>query len=65
AMRRCVRATADVRAANAAVAAWIRLPPPEGAIDPVPPELREWLDRSQREFAEAANSLFRTRMTIP
>ncbi|MGA1392257.1 MAG: hypothetical protein ACO38W_03775 [Phycisphaerales bacterium] len=65
AMRRFVRATADVRAASAAVAAWIRLPPPEDAADPIPPELRDWLERSQREFAEAANALFRTRMTIP
>lgn len=62
AMRRFARATADVRAARAAIEAWIRQPPPEGASDPVPGELRTWFERSQQEFAEAANALFRMRM---
>lgn len=64
ALRRFVRATADVRAANAAIEAWIRQPPAEEVADPVPPELRNWFDRSQQEFAEAAEALFRMRMTI-
>ncbi|MGA1056197.1 MAG: MlaD family protein [Phycisphaerales bacterium] len=65
AMRRFARATADVRAARAAIEAWIRQPPPEGAGDPVPAELRAWFERSQQEFADAANALFRMRMKTP
>ncbi len=64
AMRRFVTATADLRAANAAIEAWIREAPSEGLSDPVPPTLRAWFDRSQAEFAEAANALFRMRMNV-
>ncbi len=64
ALRRFVMATADIRAANAAIEAWIREAPAEGLGDPVPPELRGWFERSQAEFAEAANALFRMRMRM-
>ena len=64
ALLRFVMATADIRAANAAIEAWIREAPAEGLGDPVPPELRGWFERYQAEFAEAANALFRMRMRM-
>ena len=64
ALRRFVMATADLRAANAAIEAWIREAPSEGLADPVPPALRAWFERSQAEFAEAADALFRMRMSV-
>lgn len=65
ALRRFVMATADLRAANASIAAWVREAPSEGLADPVPPDLRAWFERSQAEFAEAADALFRMRMNVP
>ena len=64
ALRRFVMATADLRAANAAIEAWMREAPTEDLADPVPPELRDWFERSRSEFAEAAEALFRMRMNV-
>lgn len=63
ALRRFVMATADLRAAHAAIEAWVRQAPPEGLADPVPPSLRAWFDRAQADFAAAAEALFRRRIS--